>query len=82
MRYIGKLKDGKVFDSNKKGEPFKFKLGAGEVIKCWDVGIQGMCAGAERRLVIPAGLAYGKQKNAGIPPNSELTFDVKLLSIN
>ncbi|KAF2436113.1 hypothetical protein EJ08DRAFT_655806 [Tothia fuscella] len=82
MRYIGKLKDGKQFDSNTKGEPFKFKLGAGEVIKGWDVGVQGMCAGSERRLVIPAHLAYGKQGQKGIPANSELTFDVKLLSIN
>lgn len=33
MRYIGKLQNGKVFDSNTKGDPFKFKLGKGEVIK-------------------------------------------------
>jgi len=38
MRYIGKLEDGKVFDSNKKGKPFSFKLGKGEVIKGWDIG--------------------------------------------
>jgi FK506-binding nuclear protein len=41
-----------------------------------------MAAGSERRLVIPANLAYGKQGQKGIPANSELTFDVKLLSIN
>jgi FKBP-type peptidyl-prolyl cis-trans isomerase len=30
MRYIGKLTNGKVFDKNTKGDPFKFNLGAGE----------------------------------------------------
>lgn len=81
MRYIGKLKDGKVFDSNKSGKPFSFKLGAGEVIKGWDIGIMGISAGGERRLTIPANLGYGKQKSGPIPANSELTFDVKCISI-
>ncbi|KXJ95447.1 hypothetical protein Micbo1qcDRAFT_157389 [Microdochium bolleyi] len=81
VRYIGKLKDGKVFDSNKKGKPFSFKAGTGQVIKGWDIGITGMAVGGERRLTIPAHLAYGSQKLPGIPANSELTFDVKLLAI-
>ncbi|KAJ5923633.1 hypothetical protein N7454_008878 [Penicillium verhagenii] len=81
MRYIGKLKDGKVFDSNKKGKPFTFKLGRGEVIKGWDIGVAGMAPGAERRLTIPASLAYGKKALPGIPANSELIFDIKLLEI-
>lgn len=81
MRYIGKLQDGKVFDSNKKGKPFGFKLGAGEVIKGWDVGVAGMQVGGERRLTIPASLAYGSKALPGIPANSTLIFDVKLLSV-
>ncbi|QSZ33909.1 hypothetical protein DSL72_005483 [Monilinia vaccinii-corymbosi] len=81
MRYIGKFTDGKVFDSNKKGKPFSFKLGAGEVIKGWDIGVAGMAAGGERRLTIPAHLAYGSKGVPGIPGNSTLIFDVKLLEI-
>lgn len=81
MRYIGKLKDGKVFDSNKSGKPFSFKLGTGEVIQGWDIGIAGISAGGERRLTIPANLGYGKQKSGPIPANSELTFDVKCISV-
>ncbi|QKX58808.1 uncharacterized protein TRUGW13939_05935 [Talaromyces rugulosus] len=81
MRYIGKFEDGKVFDSNKKGKPFSFKLGKGEVIKGWDIGIAGMAAGGERRITIPSHLAYGKKGVPGIPGNSKLTFDVKLLEI-
>lgn len=81
MRYIGKLDNGKVFDSNKSGKPFAFKLGIGEVIKGWDLGLAGISAGGERRLVIPAHLAYGKKGVAGIPGNSTLTFDIKCLSV-
>jgi len=81
VRYIGKLKDGKVFDTNKKGKPFSFKAGTGQVIKGWDIGVTGMAVGGERRLTIPAHLAYGSQKLPGIPANSELIFDVKLLAI-
>ncbi|KAI4173979.1 MAG: hypothetical protein LQ348_006440 [Seirophora lacunosa] len=82
MRYIGKLKDGKVFDANKKGAPFTFKLGTGEVIKGWDIGVAGMSAGGERRIEVPANLAYGGKSMPGIPANSVLVFDVKLLTIN
>ncbi|KAJ5155160.1 FK506-binding protein 4 [Penicillium capsulatum] len=81
MRYIGKLEDGKVFDSNKKGKPFSFKLGKGEVIKGWDIGVAGMAPGGERRITIPANLAYGKKALPGIPANSKLIFDIKLLEI-
>ncbi|KAK7744987.1 peptidylprolyl isomerase fpr3 [Cytospora paraplurivora] len=81
MRYIGKLENGKVFDSNKKGSPFSFKLGKGEVIKGWDIGVAGMAVGGERRLTIPAHLAYGSKGVPGIPGNSTLIFDVKLLEI-
>ncbi|EIN11508.1 hypothetical protein PUNSTDRAFT_83132 [Punctularia strigosozonata HHB-11173 SS5] len=82
MRYIGKLDNGKVFDSNTKGKPFDFNLGAGEVIKGWDLGIAGMQVGGQRLLVIPPKLAYGKKKMGNdIPPNSTLTFEVKLLNV-
>ncbi|KAF6836876.1 FK506-binding protein 4 [Colletotrichum plurivorum] len=81
VRYIGKLDDGKVFDANKKGKPFTFKAGKGQVIKGWDIGVLGMTIGGERRLTIPAHLAYGSKGLPGIPANSTLTFDVKLLEI-
>ncbi|KAJ2607903.1 peptidylprolyl isomerase fpr3 [Coemansia sp. RSA 1365] len=80
MYYIGKLTNGKVFDQNTKGKPFWFRLGAGEVIKGWDVGIIGMNKGAERRLTIPASMAYGKRgAPPDIPPNSTLVFDIRLV---
>lgn len=67
--------------ANKKGKPFSFKVGKGQVIKGWDIGVVGMSIGGERRLTIPAHLAYGSRGLPGIPANSTLTFDVKLLEI-
>ena len=68
--------------ANKKGKPFSFTIGDGSVIKGWDIGVAGMQAGGERRVTIPADLAYGKKGAGSIPGNSELVFDLKLLEIN
>ncbi|KAI0305746.1 hypothetical protein B0F90DRAFT_1700692 [Multifurca ochricompacta] len=81
VRYIGKLPDGKVFDSNTKGKPFTFRLGAGEVIKGWDEGVAGMKVGGERLLIVPPSLGYGNRKMDAIPPNSTLRFEVKLIDM-
>jgi len=81
MRYIGKLTNGKEFDKNTSGKPFTFHLGRGEVIKGWDEGIVGMQVGGERILTIPPNLGYGKRAQDGIPANSTLVFEVKLLEI-
>jgi FKBP-type peptidyl-prolyl cis-trans isomerase len=40
-----------------------------------------MKTGGTRRLLIPAQYAYGSQSVAGIPPNSDLVFDITLLSV-
>lgn len=81
IRYIGKLKNGKVFDKNTSGKPFVFNLGKGECIKGFDLGVAGMTVGGERRVIIPAKMGYGSQALPGIPANSELTFDIKLVSL-
>lgn len=81
VRYIGKLQNGKQFDANKKGKPFTFKVGKGQVIKGWEIGVVGMSIGGERRLTIPPSLAYGSKALPGLPANSQLTFDIKLLEI-
>ena len=72
---------GAKFDSSKdRGQPFAFGLGAGQVIKGWDEGVQGMSVGGTRRLVIPAALGYGARGAGGaIPPNATLLFVVDFL---
>ncbi|XWS61037.1 hypothetical protein CRYUN_Cryun07bG0091400 [Craigia yunnanensis] len=84
VHYIGKLKkNGKIFDSNVGRAPFKFRLGVGEVIKGWDVGVEGMRIGDKRKLIIPPSMGYGSKGAGGrIPPNSWLEFDVELVGVS
>jgi FKBP-type peptidyl-prolyl cis-trans isomerase FkpA len=88
VHYTGWLRNddgstGSKFDSSKdRNDPFQFSLGAGQVIKGWDEGVQGMKVGGARRLTIPASLGYGARGAGGvIPPNATLIFDVELLAV-
>lgn len=79
--YTGWLKDGTIFDSSvKRNQPADF--GLNEVIRGWTEGLPGMKVGGVRRLYIPADWAYGAAGRPGIPANSDLVFEVKLLRIN
>jgi FKBP-type peptidyl-prolyl cis-trans isomerase FkpA len=84
VHYTGWLTDGNKFDSSKdRNDPFRFKLGASQVIRGWDEGVAGMKIGGVRKLTIPSNLGYGAQGAGGvIPPNATLIFEVELLGID
>lgn len=83
IHYTGFLTDGTKFDSSvDRNMPFETKIGVGQVIKGWDMGVVGMKKGEKRKLTIPSDFAYGPY-GAGdvIPPNADLIFEVELLEI-
>jgi FKBP-type peptidyl-prolyl cis-trans isomerase len=96
VNYIGKLLNGKVFDTSIEVEakaagvynpqrpykPFEFTLGAGQVIRGWDEGIAQLSVGSKATLIIPSALGYGSQDMGIIPPYSTLVFEIELVGFN
>jgi len=87
VHYNGTLySDGRQIDSSiDREQPFDFILGAGQVMKGWDLGLHGMCLKEQRKLTIPSDLAYGKAGAAAsegrIPPGATLVYSIELLRI-
>jgi len=75
--YVGQTSDNDTFDKVLSGKGFTYKYGAGEVIKGWDTGLEGMKAGGKRKLIIPSELGYGESGSPPkIPPNADLHFTI------
>jgi peptidylprolyl isomerase len=84
IHYTGTFTNGTKFDSSRdRGQTFSFKLGGGQVIKGFDLGVTGMKVGERRKVTIPPEFGYG-DRGAGnvIPPGATLMFDIELVSLN
>ncbi|WP_345236599.1 FKBP-type peptidyl-prolyl cis-trans isomerase [Hymenobacter saemangeumensis] len=90
VRYTGFLPNGHVFDATAaSGGPLRFRVGRGEVIKGWDELLLLLPADSRVRAWIPASLAYGEKgvrdpdddSRYLIPPNTELMFELHLISV-
>lgn len=69
IHYTGRLSDGTVFDSSEGRDPLEFEVGSGQVIPGFDNTVEGMEAGEEKTVTIPAAEAYG-------PRQDELVLDI------
>ena len=71
------------FDSSiDRQEPVTFELRNDQVIQGWVVGLVGTCPGQSIILKIPSAMAYGsKGKGVKIPPNADVVFEIKLISL-
>jgi peptidylprolyl isomerase len=84
MQYVGHgWSTRKQFDASwDRGEPFSFRLGAGQVIAGWDEGVAGMKVGGRRKLTIPPDKGYGSRgAGSAIKPGETLVFVVDLLGV-
>jgi FKBP-type peptidyl-prolyl cis-trans isomerase FkpA len=85
VHYVGKLRDGKVFDSSReRGEPAVFPLP--RLVPCWKEGLLLMKPGGKAIITCPSELAYGDTgvppgSGDRIPPGAALQFDVELIGI-
>ena len=83
VQYTGALAaTGIIFESSiDSGQPVTFRLN--QVIKGWQEGLPGMKVNGQRRLLIPASLAYGANppSGSGIPANADMVFDIILLDV-
>jgi len=88
INYSGKLANGTEFDSSyKRGQPFVFQVGVGQVIAGWDEGLIGAKRGDKKTLTITPDKGYGAEDVKGsdgkiiIPKNSTLIFDVEVVEV-
>jgi len=80
--YTGTLEDGTVFDTNVDLEPITVLLGDNNLIAGFEEGMYGMKEGEIRTIIVPPERAFGAEPQPGIPPNSTLTYEVELISVD
>ena len=62
--------------------PYSFKLGSSDVVEAWNKGLEGMCEGERRRLIVPWNMAHGAKGTKGVPPYSDVQYDLELVELS
>ena len=75
--------DGRLLDSSRRrNEPFVVEVGAGHVIRGWDLLLPKLKVGDRVKSVIPSDLAYGDRGIEGaVPPKTDIVLDIEVLAI-
>jgi len=87
MKYEGRYPDGKVFDGNinnkdtSRNKPIDFNLSPMGLINGWYEGLQLLKKGSKAKILVPYDQAYGPQGYQGVPPYSNLLFEVEVVDI-
>lgn len=82
LDFEAKLLDGRSIGSTfGQDEKFSFIVGEGYVIPGWEVIVPMLHVGDRVTAIIPCEMAYGEHSVTGIPPFSNLVYDIKLLKI-
>ncbi len=78
VKYTGRILNGIVFDQSgdKDLEQPLYQL-----IKGWRLGLSGLPVGSKVRLLVPSDLGYGAAVYGAVPANSNLDFDIEIVSI-
>ena len=80
--YTGTLEDGSKFDSSyDHGRPLEIVLSSKKLIQGFYLGMMGMKEGGRRKLFVPSHLGYADQVKPRIPANSNLIFEIELLTV-
>jgi len=81
VHYVGRLKDGRVFDSSRaRGAPADLVIS--RLITGWAAAMPALKPGGKAEFFIPPSLGYGNMQAGTIPPNSGLIFEVELIAVN
>lgn len=81
VHYVGKLKNGKVFDDTRqRGRPVEFTIGQNQVIEGWERALSGMSKGQIARISVPPTLGYGDTGYPPIiPPSATVIYELELI---
>lgn len=82
INYEARVSRGEVYDSNNEiKKPVPVKLGIGQLIKGWELGLLQMHEGDKGRIMIPSKLAYGKNGYLGkVPQDADVIIEIEILN--